>query len=105
MSEATPNPTELRPNLSPAEFARESGLGIATVRRYVKAGKLPRAQPGGERCRVMIPRSALAAVSKACGGNTDDPRAIAAETAAEAPTNRKPRGPKPRWMKPDFNSR
>lgn len=105
MPEDSPSPAEPRSNLSPAEFALEAGLGIATVRRYVKAGKLPKVQPGGERCRVMIPRSALTSATRSSAANLDPQRVIATDAVAETPINRKRRGPTPRWTNPDFNSR
>ena len=45
--------------LSPAEFAREAQLSMATVRRRLKDGGIPSIQPGGPGCRVLIPREAL----------------------------------------------
>jgi hypothetical protein len=45
--------------LSPADFARHSGLSLSTVSRYLASGRLPKIQFGGRRCRVLIPRAAL----------------------------------------------
>src|SRR4051794_22015598 len=47
-------------HLSPQEFSEQSGLSIASVRRYLRDGKLPFAQPGGPRGRILIPPDALA---------------------------------------------
>ncbi len=48
-----------RDYLSPHEFVARSGLSLATVRRYLRTGRLPSLQPGGRRCRVLIPAAAL----------------------------------------------
>lgn len=45
--------------VSPGQFVCLSGLSMATVRRYLADGRLPKIQPGGEGCRVLIPRDAL----------------------------------------------
>lgn len=54
---------EGRTFLTPNEYARLSGLSMATVRRYLAAGHLPKYQPGGPRCRVLIPLHALEALA------------------------------------------
>ena len=46
-------------HLSPWEFSQQSGLSIASVRRYLRDGKLPFAQPGGPRGRILMPADAL----------------------------------------------
>ena len=56
--------TESRDFLSPQEFAAKSGISLVSVRRYIAAGRLPSVQPGGRRCRVLIPQSALAQFTK-----------------------------------------
>ena len=87
---------------SPDEFAGLTGLSMATVRRYLRDGRLPKVQPGGKRCRVMIPRDALEEFlpsSYASGESTDVP--MADNTAVSSPpTTSTPRdhGPVPRWM-------
>jgi excisionase family DNA binding protein len=48
-----------RKYLSPKEFAALTGLGIATVYRYVRSGQVPSEQPAGFKGRLMIPRDAL----------------------------------------------
>lgn len=45
--------------LSPEQFSILSSLSIATVRRYVRAGKLPHIQLAGPRGRILIPSNAL----------------------------------------------
>jgi hypothetical protein len=49
--------------LSPVEFVARSGLSIATVRRYLDSGVLPKVQFGGRGCRICIPVSALETVT------------------------------------------
>ncbi|WP_166822553.1 helix-turn-helix domain-containing protein [Thalassoroseus pseudoceratinae] len=74
--------------LSPAEFARRSGLSEPTVRRYVKNGKLPSYQPGGHRCRISIPASALRATVPSAPASVSSPQA---EQPKRIP------GPRPSW--------
>ena len=45
--------------LSVQEFALLCGLSHATIRRYLKSGRLPFYQPAGPRSRVLIPVDAL----------------------------------------------
>jgi excisionase family DNA binding protein len=84
----------VREFLSPHEFASCSGLSLVTVRRYVDDGRLPAAQPGGHRCRVLIPRSALADFTKKI------PTAGRSSTKniTPTPTRKSPAGPAPRWL-------
>jgi hypothetical protein len=56
--------------LSPKAYAQASGISLATVRRYLKLGLLPKLQPGGKRGRVCIPRSSLE-VRPACEAQAD----------------------------------
>ena len=58
--------------LSPHQFADYSGLSLATVRRYLERDKLPKCQPGGPRCRILIPRSALDACLPTTSESGDD---------------------------------
>ena len=88
--------------ISASEFAQLSGLSPSTVGRYLKRGLLPKVQPGGPRCRVLIPRDAL---------NTyrQDPESLETEpsgTDPEAPSASAPpampvrlSGPAPRWLR------
>ena len=81
---------------SPHEYAAHTGLSIATVRRYLKLGRLPKHQPGGPRCRVLIPMSAVEALDVA-------PVPIPVHIPAnEAPPNVPPRprlaGKLPNWL-------
>ena len=84
--------------LSPAEFARLAGISLATVWRYLADGRIPRLQPGGRRCRVLIPRSAL--VDPAGWQNSlPDSSEPSVTTTIPATQDDKPRGPGPRWLK------
>lgn len=80
--------------LSPHEYGRLAGLSIATVRRYLKGGRLPFAQPGGPRGRILIP---LAAVTL----TVSDPAPSALRGGrAESSTQTVPLpGPTPRWLR------
>jgi excisionase family DNA binding protein len=87
--------------LAPSEFAERTGLSLATVRRYIAAGRIPVAQPGGFRSRVLIPRDALVLPRPAPQGQ----RQLAADPdrhrdAAENPANNADRlsGPRPGWL-------
>jgi excisionase family DNA binding protein len=96
MSAETPDgPAAL---FSPAEFARYSGLSIATVRRYLASGKLPKIQPKGARGRVLIPREALTASCQSAGGNAECAGTVIPESAVESSPASK-RGPAPRWRR------
>lgn len=82
--------------LSPEEFRLLSGLSPATISRYLKSGKLPKVQPGGKRCRVMIPRSALNAL-------TASPAVTPTNAPSEQPDRPSVRpvrsGPRARWKR------
>lgn len=91
-------PPVIREFLSPQEFAASSGLSLVTVRRYLADGRLPAVQPGGRRCRVLIPRAALSrfavthGVSRKSGQSTNVTNTtIMASTKSLA-------GPPPRWL-------
>lgn len=94
--------------VSPIEFGKIAGLSLATVRRYVKEGRLPSLQPGGKRCRVLIPRSALGIDSSRADGlaatsgtdldDADGQSAFEARIANDEHVHDLS-GPKPRWMK------
>lgn len=90
--------------VSPEEFTSLSGLSIATVRRYLAKGKLPKVQPGGPGCRVMIPRDALEQIRQPSGidaGETDADNHPSGAASSSAPLARPSRlnGPLPRWQK------
>ena len=83
--------------LTVAKFVDHCGLSTSTVRRLIKSGSLPYAQPGGPGTRVLIPADAL---SHARGdvGVPQEPAASTAPTAVIEPALPEKRaGPKPRW--------
>lgn len=89
---------------SPAEFAARSGLSLITVRRYLAEGKLPKYQPGGKRCRVMIPVSALSLplsldIQDQTGTVADEIPATELPQTNQTPASDVIAGPPPRWMK------
>ena len=102
------NQADIRPatHVSPEEFAELSGLSSATVRRYLADGRLPKSQPGGRRCRVLIPVSALnpfaasakSGVEEDANGN-QDVAAPASPTSADSTSPLSRRGPPPRWLR------
>ncbi len=84
------------------KFADMSGLSESTVRRYVKAGKLPHDQPGGPRCRILIPLSALPSTdNKSVAGDpeTRPTAAMITDQAKQPQTLERLPGPKPRWVR------
>lgn len=89
-----------RPFLTLEQFVRLSGLSLSTVRRYLADGRLPKCQPGGHRCRVLIPRSALDHISPTAGPSREH---CSQDTdASQQPVSSQhnsPRhhGPAPRW--------
>jgi hypothetical protein len=75
------------------QFAAQSGMSVATIRRYIRTGKLECLQPGGFRCRVAIPRTALMSAIF----NADSlPPTNSKEVNIK---NRKLSGPTPRWRR------
>jgi excisionase family DNA binding protein len=48
--------------LTPAEFSFRTGMSIKTVRRLLKARKLPYSQPAGPGGLIRIPQTALDAI-------------------------------------------
>ena len=96
--------TEVASFLSPAEYSSRSGLSLSTVSRYLAAGLLPKVQPGGPRCRVLIPIEALNSLSLQATGRDTAPTVVRDNlggeqaTSSEPKTSRSPqRGPAPRW--------
>jgi hypothetical protein len=87
-------------HVSPQEFSDQSGLSIASVRRYLRDGKLPFVQPGGPRGRVLIPTDALARLAihgwgSPCPPNPDT--SPAGERRSEGSSRRS--GPGPAWRR------
>ena len=65
-----PTPEPQRQYLSPLEFSARTGLSPATVRRYLKQGKLRYLQPAGPRGRILIPAEALESIVAVGSGIT-----------------------------------
>lgn len=91
----------LRVYLAPQEFAKVSGLSMSSVRRYLADGRLPKSQPGGPRCRVLIPVDALQQLSPQCviherASGTVNP---SSEAATSSDTSHDLSGPQPEWRK------
>ena len=89
--------TESTEYVSPQEFARLSGLSLATIHRYLKRGKLQFRQPGGKRARLLIPRTALEHFEHSF------PVKPAAEQSPaptpDAETSSRLPGPRPKWSR------
>ena len=96
---SSPHGAELE-YLTPDDFAQVSGLSISTVRRYLDDDRLPKIQPGGKRCRVLIPRHALDFLKpieqqqpEVSSDEADAPANADDEQPKAAPQS----GPQPRW--------
>jgi hypothetical protein len=90
-----------RQYLSPREFSKVSGLSLATVRRYLKGGKLPYLQPGGRRGRILIPVDILTAIPPSVSDaiHISDPGSLSLIPGEmESGAARLP-GPQPRWTR------
>lgn len=98
MSEAATTDLDSRDLISPHEFASRSGLSIATVRRYLADGRLPSMQPGGPRCRVLIPVSALTQFAGKAGDRSLSRPLPVANATVPASAGRSLPGPAPRWL-------
>jgi excisionase family DNA binding protein len=90
--------------LSIEEVWQVTGLSVSTVRRYVKNKRLPFAQPGGPRSRILIPISALScleSVHETSDGTrpTDDPGPEAQAPNHEDLSRERLPGPKPQWAR------
>ena len=91
--------------LSPQQFSEYSLLSLSTVHRYLKAGKLPSVQPGGKRCRILIPASALAnhtSQSTFCSAPNAAANSVAAINHPNYPnaiSHERLSGPEPRWAR------
>ena len=88
--------------LSPREFGALSGLSLATVRRYLRSGRLPYRQPAGRRGRILIPADALELVSAATPPDEPSQASVAPSTPAMTRppvTPARPPGPRPKWAR------
>jgi len=88
--------------LSPIEFSRVSGLSLSTVRRYLASGRLPKVQPGGRRCRVLVPREALEVFQPPAESYATAQTEIREDDHSKGPSSKpssqpRTRGPRPRW--------
>lgn len=79
--------------LTPKEFAALTRRGIATVRRYLAGGRLPKSQPGGKGCGIRIPRSALTSFLQ----QTDNAPSVDANDHSNSERSIR-RGPRPKWQ-------
>jgi len=89
---------DARRYLSVEEFARYSGLSLATVRRYLKSGKLPYRQPAGPRSRVLIPLDALD-IAAPPEQIPSTPPATAPAPDQHPPDSGRLAGPRPQWTR------
>jgi excisionase family DNA binding protein len=74
------------------EFGRATKLSDKTVRRHIKAGKIPAWQPGGPGTRILIPAS--------CLGSSFVPPVPASDSSTASDSNLKKEklpGMTPRW--------
>jgi hypothetical protein len=90
--------TAIRKYASPQEFAKISGLSLATIHRRLKNNELPKWQPGGRGCRVLIPLDEIES------GRLEPEANVAAVstpalTNSVAPQSKRQtrRGPTPKW--------
>ncbi len=85
---------------SPEEFAAQTGLSIATVRRYIDKGKLPSVQPGGPRSRILIPADALDQLARRAVVESSPAAALepVPDPGSRSTPTRRP-GPTPRWRR------
>ncbi len=85
---------------SPEEFAAQTGLSIATVRRYIDKGKVPSVQPAGPRGRILIPSDALDQLAGRVVVEASPAMALEpAPNAGSRSTPARRSGPTPRWRR------
>jgi excisionase family DNA binding protein len=87
--------------VSPEEFSQFTGLSLATVRRYLKDGKLTFLQPGGRRGRILIPVDALVGPPPDVSGATpvSEPAAGSLPPGGSQTKTARIPGPSPRWTR------
>ena len=102
MSDTRFTDTSCQKYLSPKEFAARTGISLATVRRYLKSGRVVAHQPGGRRHRVLIPADALEQVAPSTpprvGPDRSSP-AIAPLPGHPAADDKSLCGPAPKWLR------
>jgi excisionase family DNA binding protein len=83
------------------EFVQLTGLSLSTVRRYLASGRLPKVQPGGDRCRVLIPRGALQEYCRSSTASDESvgPHPVDGADVPLSSNSSTPRrhGPAPKW--------
>jgi excisionase family DNA binding protein len=93
--------------LSIAEFARLARLSISTIRRYMKAGKLPYVQIGGPRSRVLFAADVLDHfVSQSSLTSSHIEEAASSPSCEAARQDNAPKqipGPCPKWLNGRLN--
>jgi hypothetical protein len=75
---------------------------MATVRRYLKDGRVPSVQPGGARCRVLIPVAAVEHFLCTSTDTNDSVGTPAADAPGECNTfdhDERRHGPEPHWTR------
>src|SRR5688572_29451287 len=91
---------ESRRLLSPEKFAQVTGISVKTVRRRLRAGKLPADQSGGPGTLWLIDYDAF--LQRIRGAAVDSQHAMAAGQAANG-NEEKISGPRPKWTRLSSN--
>jgi excisionase family DNA binding protein len=92
---------ESRRHLSPDEFAQVTGMSVKTVRRRLKAGKLPADQSGGPGTLWLIDYDAfLAQISNGVSKPLHSKSALPEASEREEKIS----GPRPKWTRLNSNS-
>jgi excisionase family DNA binding protein len=76
------------------QFRALSGLSDSTIRRYLASGLLPFVQPGGKRCRILIPRSALESLMDSAAESVNSPAPPIQQIQSKESVRS---GARPRW--------
>jgi hypothetical protein len=102
-TDSQPTPEPQHRYLTLLEFSALTGLSPATVRRYLKSGKLRYLQPAGPRGRILIPADTLES-TMATGHGTPLDGTPAETMSAPAKSQRqepsaKLSGPRPSWTR------
>ncbi|MCA9250253.1 MAG: excisionase family DNA-binding protein [Phycisphaerales bacterium] len=85
--------------MSISECCDATGLSVSTVRRLIKRGHLEMFQPGGHRCRILIPVSAIQSLQDQAVSKNDGPEIL----PHQSPSPRLP-GPQPQWRDCRFSA-
>jgi hypothetical protein len=84
--------------LTPLEFAQYTGYSISTIRRYLKAGKLKKLQPGGPDCAIQIPAEEARVMNESVGHSFEETN-LEADPPPILPPKQSLSGPAPRWKR------